>query len=102
MTDEKGNKVISAAAKLTISGKAASDKPEGYNPGDINGDGAIDVSDAVLLARFIAEDVTAPMTRLGVLNADVDGSGNPDGDDVILILKFICKKIKEFPVAQKP
>ena len=102
VTDEKGNEAISAAAKLTVSGKAASDKPEGYNPGDLNGDGMIDVSDAVLLARFVAEDATANITRLGILNADVDGNGNAESDDIILILQFICKKIKVFPVAQKP
>ena len=101
VTDEKGNQAVSAAAKLTVSAAAASEKPAGYSPGDINGDGSIDVSDAVLVARFVAEDASAAITRVGVLNADVDGDGNASPDDVILILQFICKKIREFPVTLK-
>ena len=73
-------------------------RPEGYHPGDLNGDDRIDVSDAVLLARFAAEDVSAKITDLGVLNADVNGDGNADINDVVLILQYIARKITVFPV----
>ena len=62
--------------------------------GDANMDGQIDVSDAVLIMRFIAEDRTAVIKDKGVKNADVNHSGNVDLDDVTRILKYIAKLIK--------
>ncbi|MBP0976447.1 MAG: dockerin type I repeat-containing protein, partial [Oscillospiraceae bacterium] len=61
--------------------------------GDVNLDKIVDVSDAVLLARFTAEDKTADISAQGKLNADMDGSGMPDSEDVVLILKKIAKLI---------
>ena len=59
-------------------------------PGDINGDKEVDVSDAVLLARFCAEDSTAVISKHGLLNADMNQNGTPDKEDVILILRAIA------------
>ena len=73
--------------------------PEGYRPGDLNGDGQIDVSDVVLLARFVTADSTATVTDIGRLNADVNGDGNADMTDVTLILQYIAKIIRVFPVS---
>ena len=53
----------------------------------------VNVSDAVLLARFNAEDSTAKVTTQGKKNADVNASGAPDKDDTVKILKFIAKLI---------
>ena len=64
--------------------------------GDVNCDGSIDVADAVLLARFIAEDNTASISGAGIANADTNKSGTPDSNDVILILKYIARMIREF------
>ena len=61
--------------------------------GDVNLDKIVDVSDAVLLARFTAEDKTADVSAQGKLNADMDGSGMPDSEDVVLILQKIAKLI---------
>ena len=52
-----------------------------------------DVSDAVLLARFVAEDPEAYINAQGRSNADCNKNGMPDSDDVILILKAIAKMI---------
>lgn len=101
VTDEKGNTAVSAAAKLTISGKAVSEKPEGYRPGDLNGDGQIDVSDVVLLARFVTEDKTVKVSGVGILNADVDGNGNAGIEDITLMLQYIARIIRVFPVSQR-
>lgn len=60
------------------------------DPMDINGDGTVDVSDAVLLARFVAEDATAKITADGVKRADVNGDGKRNGDDIIVILRRIA------------
>ena len=62
-------------------------------PGDANCDGSIDVSDAVLIARFAAEDREATMTDQGRQNADVTHDGNVDGQDSTKILQYIAKKI---------
>lgn len=64
--------------------------------GDVNESGEVDVSDAVLLARFIAEDSTAKITRQGMSNADVNKNGTPDSDDTLKILKYIAKMIQSF------
>ena len=53
----------------------------------------VDVSDAVLLARFVAEDSSATITTQGKLNADVNHNGTPDSGDIVQILKFIAKLI---------
>ena len=59
--------------------------------GDANCDDSLDVSDAVLTARFVAEDHDAVITAQGKLNADMNRDGNLTGDDVIAILRKIAK-----------
>ena len=97
--DAGGNPVTSDAAKLSIDG--ASPKPEGYHPGDLNGDGQVDVSDVVLLARFLTEDKDVVISSIGVINADVDGNGNAGIEDVTLMLQYIARIIRVFPVSQR-
>ena len=58
---------------------------------DLNLDGKVDVSDAVLLARFVAEDSGANVKEQGKANADVNSDKQLDGDDVIGILRIIAK-----------
>ncbi|MBQ9906168.1 MAG: S8 family serine peptidase [Oscillospiraceae bacterium] len=76
-------------------------KAEAYTPqakalaGDVNLSGTTDVSDAVLLARFVAEDSTANITAQGRANADCNQNGMPDSDDVILILQYIVHIIEK-------
>ena len=59
--------------------------------GDVNLDKAVDVEDAVLLARYLAEDEEAVIDAQGKLNADMNASGSPDTDDTGLILRKIAK-----------
>ncbi|MBR3446599.1 MAG: dockerin type I repeat-containing protein [Oscillospiraceae bacterium] len=61
--------------------------------GDVNGDGSADVADAVLIARFVAEDAEVTITEKGLAAADVDGSGTVTQDDITMLLKHIAKKI---------
>lgn len=60
-------------------------------PGDVNTDKVIDVSDAVLLSRYISEDPEARLTRSGVENADVNGDGLTDSGDVIMLVRQIAR-----------
>ena len=71
----------------------ADDAPAAQQYGDLNLDSQVDVSDAVLLARFVAEDSDANIQAQGKINADVDGKAGLTGDDVILILKYIAKLV---------
>ena len=61
--------------------------------GDANCSGQVDVSDAVLIVRFAAEDRDAALTDQGRQNADVTHDGNVDAQDSAKILQYIAKKI---------
>ena len=74
----------------------AEPKVYGKGLGDLNGDNSIDGSDAVLLARFCAEDKTAVITTDGLRNADVNHDGKKDGADIIRILEYIARIISSF------
>lgn len=59
--------------------------------GDANSDGTVDVSDAVLLARYLAEDTDAQLTENGRRSADANADDHLTSEDVIAILKTIAK-----------
>ncbi len=84
-----------AAETTAVTTTAAEAKQK--RSGDVNCDSKVDVSDAVLLARFNAEDKTASVTAQGKENADCDGANGLTGGDVTMILKYIAKIITEFP-----
>ncbi len=71
-------------------------------PGDANTDGFVDVADAVLGARFSAEDKDAKLTDQGRKNGDVNGDGEFDGEDVAQILEYIAHKRTSLGTAQPP
>ena len=58
--------------------------------GDANCDGSISVSDAILLARVVAEDSTVRITQNGYNNADLDKDGSITQLDVAAILHKIA------------
>ena len=62
--------------------------------GDANCDGVLDVSDAVLTARVLVEDIEAEISQQGLVNADTDGSGKLETNDLTRMLQAIAKKIK--------
>lgn len=64
--------------------------------GNVNCSEGVDVADAVLLARYIAQDPDAKISDVGLLNADVDHSGTTDAADVALLLQYIARLITEF------
>ncbi len=61
--------------------------------GDANEDGTVDVSDAVLVARFVAEDAAANLNAQGKLNANVAGGTAVNADCTLKILRYIAKLI---------
>ena len=61
--------------------------------GDANCDGTVDVSDAVMIARFVNSDKSLVISDQGLTNADFDGNGQTDTDDITALLKLIARII---------
>lgn len=57
--------------------------------GDVDGSGEINIADAVLLARYNAEDPEAHMTAAGLRNADCNGDGKVNSEDLTWILLYL-------------
>ena len=62
--------------------------------GDVDCDKNVNIADAVLLARFCAEDTDATVTTQGKANADVNGDKQIDTDDITKILSYLANLIK--------
>lgn len=67
--------------------------PAAVLAGDTDCNGQVDVSDAVALARFVAEDKTVQISAAGQKNADCDGIAGITGGDVTQILKIVAKLV---------
>lgn len=59
-------------------------------PGDVDCTGTVNIADAILLARFNAEDEEITVTTAGKVNAEVTGDGQVDSDDLSRILEFLA------------
>ena len=57
--------------------------------GDLDLSGMVDVSDAVILARYLVGDDSFAVSDQGLANADADGSGKLTTEDVTYIIKMI-------------
>lgn len=93
---EKGTFTLKAVADgfTTLEGvvcKAAPPEAEKTERNlDINNDGDVDVSDAVMLSRFIAEDPEVTMDSIAISRSDTNGDGQTASDDVMVILRKIA------------
>lgn len=58
-----------------------------YRPGDINGDGTVDINDALLLLNYVC-DLRKDEVKG---NPDVNGDGAVNNKDVVILLRYICK-----------
>ena len=59
--------------------------------GDCNLDGSVDVSDCVMMLRFISGDSAMKISDTGLRNADCNDDGNVTEDDVTMILRYIAR-----------
>lgn len=66
--------------------------------GDVDCSGDVKIADAVLLARYLAEDKVT-VTAQGKVNADcfADGKGALNSDDVASLLKYLAGSAKTLP-----
>ena len=58
--------------------------------GDVDCNGKISIADAVLLARYNAEDTGVTVTPAGKLNADTDHNGVIEAADCALLLEYLA------------
>lgn len=58
-----------------------------YRPGDINGDGTVDVNDALLLLNYVCGLEEEKV----VGNPDVNGDGAVNNKDVVILLRYIAE-----------
>ena len=61
--------------------------------GDVNCDGRLNVADAVLLARYLAEDDALILTETGRVNTDLDRSGVTTMADLTLYLNRLARLV---------
>ena len=65
-------------------------------PGDVNGDGIVNSTDAIEILRYNSK--TIKLTEPQLAAANVDGSNSVDSNDAILILRYNAKTIDKFPI----
>ncbi|MBO4878510.1 MAG: glycoside hydrolase family 9 protein [Ruminococcus sp.] len=77
------------------SAPGGSGTPDGAFYGDANCDKKINVSDAVAVLQFIANQSKYPLTDEGRINADIDGSDGITGSDAITIQQVDAGLVKQ-------
>ncbi len=84
----------------TTTTTTTTEKPSGeVRWGDVNVDGAVTISDAVLLNRYVADDSANLITEQGLANALVSGGTSPSADDVTKLLQFLVSVLTEEQLA---
>lgn len=82
-------------ALSTITQPNVTDDPYGgYALGDVNGDGKINATDALLVLRSFAKKIT--LTPEQTLRADVNRDNKVNATDALKILRYFAKKITSF------
>lgn len=66
--------------------------------GDVDENETVDVRDAVLLARIIAEEDGLTASDQARINAECDGVMGVDAKDLMMLLQYLVHNINEFPV----
>ena len=79
-----------AAALTVTAGIAAFSADSPDRPGDVDVDSRVSVADAVLLARYCAEDPEAVVTVQGIRNADCNSDGFVSADDSGVLLGYLA------------
>ena len=91
---EAENGTVKMTANITSAENIVNSNPPTVSEGDpydINGDGGVDVSDVVLLCRFLVSDPEAKVTDAMVARMDIDKNGSIEGNDATKILLRIAR-----------
>ena len=95
-------KVVSTTSSdTTPSSKNSESTDSKFLYGDADCSGAVDVSDAVLVARFVNSDKGAKITEQGLTNADCDGVKGVSTDDITRILMLVARMISADDMGKK-
>lgn len=81
--------VTTTTTTTTTTATTAAPQPE-PEYGDVNCNGEVEISDVVLLARYIAQDPTVTISPQGVLNADCDKNSVVDSSDITAISRYLA------------
>ncbi len=84
--------VLAGSCITPLAVSADNDEPREILYGDFNQDEKIDVTDAVMIARFYVMDYDLVVTDQGKRQADVNQDGNIDDTDLIQVLEYIARK----------
>ena len=91
--DVNADGVINSFDHVLIARYALGDISSLYvNWGDVTNDGYVDISDQIVLGRFVAEDSTVIVSDVGLRRADLNLDGNVDGDDLIILACYISDR----------
>lgn len=84
--------VVTTAVPVTTTTTTATTAAPQLEPeyGDVNCNGEVEISDVVLLARYIAQDPTVTISPQGVLNADCDKNSVVDSSDITAISRYLA------------
>jgi len=94
-TNTTHNAAVSTASTVSVAETSATTEERKGRLGDVNSDGKLTVSDAIMLARINAEDKSVNVSADGLANGNVDGVAGISADDVTLILKVLAGLAKE-------
>ncbi|MDY4018952.1 MAG: dockerin type I repeat-containing protein [Ruminococcus callidus] len=92
-TETSADTTATTASETTVTTKGAVEAATLY--GDINLDGRVDITDAVLLNKAAANAVSLSAQQKA--NADCDESGEVDSNDAVVLLKFLVSIIHTLP-----
>lgn len=68
--------------------------------GDANADGKVDISDVVLIRRYLINSKKYPITAKGLVNCDVHSQGNGiNAQDAVAVQQFVFGTVKALPVS---
>ena len=75
----------------TTTTTAATTTPSGdFLAGDVDCNGVVEINDAVLLARYVAQDDTVKITVQGVANGDYNQDGSVDSTDITAVCRQLA------------
>ena len=98
-TPEPGNTPVPSSSPEPSGSPDPSDTPDlNVLYGDMNDDGIIDASDALLILKIAAQ--IEPATGMQLIIGDVDGNGFLDANDALQVLKRAAQLLGRFPVEE--
>lgn len=99
---EQGTTTLSSAETTAATSATTATESSGTSPtteivifGDVNLDGKVDISDAVLLNKTVAGTIS--LSESAQKNADCDGDGETGSNDAVVLLRFLVHLIQTLP-----